>query len=58
MKYADRCPYVDPEKSARRLLKIANPFEPGRGGRIQIGKINEPLLKDGDSPADLGLALN
>ena len=44
MKYADRCSYVGSEKSARRLLKIANPFEPGQGGRIQIEKINEPLL--------------
>lgn len=51
------CPYVDSEKSARRLLKIANPFEPGQGGRIQIEKINEPLLKDGDSPAEFGVGL-
>jgi hypothetical protein len=39
------------------LLKIANPFEPGQGGRIQIEKINEPLLKDGDSPAEFGVGL-
>jgi len=53
MKYADRCPYVDSEKSARRLLKIANPFEPGQGGRIQIEKI-----KVGTRRRNLGLALN
>jgi len=57
MKYADRCSYVGSEKSARRLLKIADPFEPGQGGRIQIEKINEPLLKDGDSPAEFGVGL-
>ena len=57
MKYADRCPYVDSEKAARRLLKIANPFEPGQGGRIQIERIDEPLLKDGDSPSEFGVGI-
>ena len=42
----------DPEKAARRLLKIANAVEPVQG-HIHIEKINEPFLfRDRGSPAE------
>ena len=40
---ADR-PFADPEAAARKLVELANAFEPVQDGRIYIEKINEPFL--------------
>jgi hypothetical protein len=37
-------PLADPAAAARRLLELANAFEPVQDGRIYIEKINEPFL--------------
>lgn len=37
---------ADPEVAARKLLEIANAFEPIQQGRIYIEKINWPFLFD------------
>jgi hypothetical protein len=44
MKYAADRPYADPEKAARRLIKLAHAVEPVQDGRIHIEKINGPFL--------------
>jgi hypothetical protein len=56
MKYATEREYVDPEKSARKLLEIASTIEPVQDGRIHIEKINAPFLQAGGSPAEYGAA--
>jgi hypothetical protein len=38
MKYADTRPYADPEKAARKLLKIANTVEAIQDGRIFMSR--------------------
>ena len=40
---ADRS-LTDPEVAARKLVELANAFEPVQDGRIYIEKINEPFL--------------
>jgi hypothetical protein len=40
---ADR-PYADPEVAARKIVELANEFEPIQDGRIYIEKINGPFL--------------
>jgi hypothetical protein len=40
---ADRS-LTDPEVAARKLVELANAFEPVPDGRIYIEKINEPFL--------------
>ena len=60
MKLVAEPPYSDPEKTARKLLEIANTIEPVQDGRIHIEKINGPFLfAEGGSPAEYsaGLAL-
>ena len=44
MKFAPDRPYSDPEKSARKIVEIANSVEPGQEGRIYIELINGPFL--------------
>ena len=36
--------YANPEATARKLLEIANAFEPVQDGRIYIEAINGPML--------------
>ena len=44
MKYRVDRPYADPEIVARKIIELANEFEPVRDGRIYIEKINDPFL--------------
>ena len=37
-------PYADPDVAARKLVELANAFEPVQDGRIYIEKINGPFL--------------
>jgi hypothetical protein len=37
-------PLADPDAAARKLLELANAFEPVQDGRIYIEKINGPFL--------------
>jgi hypothetical protein len=58
MKYTAERPFADPEKTARKLLEIANAVEPIQNGRIHIEKINGPFLfQEGGSPADYGAGI-
>ena len=40
---ADRL-FADPEAASRKLIELANAFEPVQDGRIYIEKINGPFL--------------
>jgi hypothetical protein len=40
----DRPPLADPDAAVRKLLELANGFEPVQDGRIYIEKINGPFL--------------
>jgi hypothetical protein len=42
MKSTTKRPFADPEKAARKLLELANEFEPIEDGRTYIEKINGP----------------
>jgi hypothetical protein len=44
MKFIEPHPYADPNVAARKLLELANTFEPVQDGRIYIEKINGPFL--------------
>jgi hypothetical protein len=44
MKFVEKRPFADPEVAARKLLELANAFEPIQDGRIYIEKINGPFL--------------
>lgn len=44
MKFVDHRAFADPEAAARKLMELANAFEPVQDGRIYIEKINEPFL--------------
>jgi hypothetical protein len=44
MKFIEPRPYADPDAAARKLLELANAFEPVQDGRIYIEKINGPFL--------------
>ncbi len=44
MKFVERRPYADPEAAARKLLKIANAFDPIQDVRIYIEAINGLML--------------
>jgi hypothetical protein len=37
-------PLADPDAAARKLMELANAFEPVQDGRIHIEKINGPFL--------------
>ena len=50
-------PLRRPEKAARRILEIANAFEPVQS-RIHIEKINEPFLfRESGTPAEYGAGM-
>jgi hypothetical protein len=40
MKYASDRPFADPEKSARKIVEIANATEAVQHGRIHVEEIN------------------
>ena len=44
MKFIEGRPFADPDAAARKLLELANAFEPIQDGRIYIEKINGPFL--------------
>ena len=44
MKFVTDRPLADPDAAARKLIELANAFEPVQDGRIYIEKINEPFL--------------
>ena len=44
MKFAADRPFANPENAARKLVELANAFEPIQDGRIYIEKINRPFL--------------
>jgi hypothetical protein len=44
MKFLEKSPLADPEVAARKLVELANAFEPIQDGRIYIEKINGPFL--------------
>ncbi len=44
MKFVAARPFADPAVVARKLLELANAFEPIQDGRIYIEKINGPFL--------------
>jgi hypothetical protein len=44
MKFIEPGPLADPDAAARKLLELANAFEPVQDGRVYIEKINEPFL--------------
>ena len=53
MKFVEGCPLADPDAAARKLLELANTFEPVQDGRIYIEKINGPFLyQHKDTPAE------
>jgi hypothetical protein len=44
VKLVERRPCADPEAAARKLLEIANAFEPTQDGRFYIGALSGPML--------------
>jgi hypothetical protein len=44
LKFVAPRPFSNPEAAARKLLELANAFEPIQDGRIYIEKINGPFL--------------
>ena len=44
MKFVTDRPLADPDAAARKLIELANAFEPVQDGRIHIELINAPLL--------------
>ena len=44
MKFIDPRPFADPDVAARKLVELANAFEPVQDGRIYVEKINGPFL--------------
>ena len=44
MKFVESRPLADPDAAARKLMKLANAFEPVQNGRIYIEKINGSFL--------------
>jgi hypothetical protein len=44
MKFIEPRPFADPDAAARKIIELANAFEPVQDGRIYIEKINGPFL--------------
>ncbi len=44
MNYIEPRPFADPDAAARKLMELANAFEPIQDGRVYIEKINGPFL--------------
>jgi hypothetical protein len=59
MKYKADRPLADPEAAARKLLELANAFEPVQDGRIYIEKINGPFIYElKGTPAEYKVGLD
>lgn len=59
MKFAESRPYADPEAAARKVMELAQAFEPIHDGRIYIEKINWPFLSElKGTPAEYRAGLN
>jgi hypothetical protein len=59
MKFVAPRPFADPEAAARKLVELANAFEPVQDGRIYIEKINGPFLfEHKGTPAEYKAGLN
>ena len=59
MKFVEGRPLADPDAAARKLMELANAFEPVQDGRIYIERVNAPVLAAGAAPAtDAGAALH
>ncbi len=43
-KYVHPRPYADPDVAARKIVELANGFEPYMDGRLLIERINGPFL--------------
>jgi hypothetical protein len=50
MKFVSDRPFADPDAAARKLMELANAFDPVQDGRIYIEKINGPFLLRGKPP--------
>ncbi len=44
MKFIDPRPFADPDAAARKIIELADAFEPVQDGRIYIEKIKGPFL--------------
>jgi hypothetical protein len=44
MKFVEPRPFANPAAAARKLMELANAFEPVQDGRIYIEAINGPFL--------------
>jgi hypothetical protein len=44
MKFIDPRPFANPDAAARKLVELANAFEPVQDGRIDIERINGPFI--------------
>jgi hypothetical protein len=44
VKFVEGRPLADPDAAARKLMELANAFEPVQDGRIYVEKINGPFL--------------
>ena len=44
MKYVEQRTFSDPDAAARKLVELANAFEPVQDGRIYIERISGPFL--------------
>ena len=53
MNYVQPRPYADPDAAAKKLLELANAFEPVQDGRIFIGAINGPKATRAEYKAGL-----
>jgi hypothetical protein len=59
VKFVEPRPFADPEVAARKLMELANAFEPIQDGRIYIEKINAPFLFElKGTPAEYKAGLN
>jgi hypothetical protein len=59
MKFVEPRPYADPDVGARKIVELANAFEPLQDGRIYIEKINGPFLFElKGSPAEYKAGLD
>lgn len=59
MKFVNARPFSDPNTAARKIVELANAFEPVQDGRIYIEKINGPFLFElKGTPADYKAGLD
>ena len=59
MKFVEKNLFADPDAAARKIVELANAFEPVQDGRIYIEKINGPFLYElKGSPAEYKAGLH